>query len=295
MFQKAMAVRKFIQENRIHLVHSHLFFANVLARLAAPKAIPVFNSLHVISSLDNYTKNRLSLYLEKATYRQRHHIIAVSREVLNDFNQWVRVKGEATVLYNFIDDRFFRQYQKKRIAASSLKLVAVGNLRYQKNYPYLMEAFRYMPDNVTLDVYGEGPLRTGLQAAIDRHRLKIRLLGSRADLDTILPQYDAFIMCSFFEGQPLSLLEAIACGLPAILSDIPVLREVTKQHAVYFDINDPADLVKKIKAVQKGEIELEKNAEAAFAIINSFARKETYLNRLQELYANKLAPEMANS
>jgi glycosyltransferase involved in cell wall biosynthesis len=258
-----------------------------------PAHIPLINSLHVISSLDNYSRKRVSLFIDKISYRKRHHIIAVSNEVLHDFDKWVGIKGRYTVLYNFINDAFFHESLKTSLATDSLRLVAVGNLRYQKNYPYLIEAFKSMPGNVTLDIYGEGSLRNELQEEIDKHHLKIQLLGSRHDLDKVLPTYDAFIMSSFFEGQPLSLLEAIACGLPAILSDIPVLREVAREFAVYFDLNNPMDLVQKVRAILNQEIQLLTNTAPALNLISSFAKRDIYIDHLRKIYAEKLvcAPE----
>jgi glycosyltransferase involved in cell wall biosynthesis len=284
MFRLARQVKRYIRENNIDIVHSHLYYSNILARISTPRSVSLFNTLHVISSLDNYTKNKLSLYIDRLTYKQHHHIIAVSHEVLNDFKKWVGVKGPSTVLYNFIDDSFFSKITKTSISKDPFRLVAVGNLRYQKNYFFLVEAFKKMPANVMLDVYGEGPLRETLQKEIDKHKLKIKLLGSQKQINKILPQYDAFIMSSFFEGQPLSLLEAIASGLPALLSDIPVLKEVTGEYAVYFDPNDPADLVQKIKDILDDKICLTKKTELALNRIQSFAKKDIYMEKLEQLY-----------
>jgi glycosyltransferase involved in cell wall biosynthesis len=287
IFSSAQKVRRYIQSNGIDLVHAHLYFSSVVARLATPRKVPLFNSLHIISSLDNYTKNKLSLYLERITYRKRHHIIAVSREVLNDFDKWIGVKGVATVLYNFINDNYF-QNPKQTINTHPFRLVAIGNLRYQKNYPYLIQVFKHLPANVTLDIYGEGPLREELQRQIDKYRLAIQLMGTEKELYKKLPVYDAFIMSSFFEGQPLSLLEAIASGLPVILADIPVLREVTAEHAVYFDLNDPMDLVKKIKAILDKKLIITNHTKPALERISQFAKKEIYMNKLRGLYNSTL-------
>jgi glycosyltransferase involved in cell wall biosynthesis len=285
--EKAFQLRRYINRHKIDLVHSHLYFSNILARMATPASVPLFNSLHVVSSLDNYTKNRLSLWLDKLTYRKKHHVIAVSHAVMDDFDQWVGVKGSSNVLYNFIDDRYFQFRQKKELGRD-LKLVAVGNLRYQKNYAYMMEAFKHLPANVSLDVYGEGPLRTELQAAIDAGNLRVTLKGSHASMHEVLPTYDAYVMCSFFEGQPLSLLEAIACGLPAFLSDIPVLREVTGENAVYFNLDDPQDFSRKIASVMEGKTDVLKMTAPAYDRINSFARKQVYFRNLQHLYAQSM-------
>lgn len=290
-----LKLKKYIRQHKIDLVHSHLFFSSVMARLATPRRVPLLNSIHIISSLDNYTKNRLSLYLEKLTYRGHHHIIAVSQAVMDDFDLWVGLKGPRTVLYNFIRDEFFAQQACPKPVTASLRLVAVGNLRYQKNYPYLLAAFQNMPAGVSLDIYGSGEMQQSLQEEIDRLQLPIRLMGSQKNLHEVLPTYDAYVMSSFFEGQPLSLLEAIACGLPAILSDIPVLREVTGPHALYFNLNEPLDLVEKVRAILAGKIDLQALAVPALETISAFARKEVYFSKLAALYESKLAMGKKNT
>jgi len=284
LFTKAGKIRRYIREQQIDIVHSHLYRANIMARLGTPKKVPLINSIHAISSLASYKVRRETLYLEKLTYRKRHHILAVSKEVLKDFDEWVGIKGKGTVLYNFIEDRFFAAPRKQQFSSGGLKLVAVGNLRHQKNYPYLVEAFKKMPPNVTVDIYGEGHMREELQAVIDTNHLNIRLCGIRNDLDKVLSAYDAFIMTSFYEGQPVALLEATACGLPALLSDVPVLREIGGEHAIYFDLADPGDLVKKTKEVMAGKYDLKRLAEAGYKNIAGFAGMDHYIGALKKIY-----------
>ena len=128
---KAGKIKSYIRKNKIDIVHSHLYRANIMARLGTPRKTPLINSIHAVSSLASYKVRRETLYLEKLTYRKRHHILAVSREVLNDFDQWVGIKGKGTVLFNFIEDRYFEAPHKTDYKSSQLKLVAVGNLRHQ--------------------------------------------------------------------------------------------------------------------------------------------------------------------
>jgi glycosyltransferase involved in cell wall biosynthesis len=127
-------------------------------------------------------------------------------------------------------------------------------------------------------------MRTELQQVIDQHKLPINLCGLRDDLDAILPHYDMFVMSSFYEGQPLSLLEAVAAGLPALLSDIPVLREVLGDDALYFDISDPGSFEKKIHEILANKNLLPKLAAAGRKRIGSFAGKQYYMGKLRALY-----------
>ena len=277
-------VRRYIKENEINIVHSHLYYSNVIARLATPENIPVFNTIHDISSLASYKINRITLYLEKLTYKKRHHIIGVSKEVLNDFSKWVGLKGSSSVVYNFIGDLFFKHTPKTQFSTNGLRLVAVGNLRHQKNYPYLLNAFKSMPPTVSLDVYGDGTLREEFQKEIDTHNLNIRLCGISNKMHEIYTQYDAFVMSSYYEGQGIALLEAMTSGLPVFLSDIAVFHEVAKKTAVYFDLNNPEDLVNKIKNVLNHKIDVVAFARQAHARGSAISGKSAHINKLNALY-----------
>ena len=277
-------VKKYIRQHQIDLVHSHLYRANILARLGTPADVPLINSIHAISSLASYKIRKETLWLEKLTYRKRHHILAVSNEVLKDFDQWVGLKGKGTVLYNFIEDRFFTAPKKSSYHTDPLRLVAVGNLRQQKNYPYLVEAFRHLTGNVKLDIYGEGHMRDELQQTIDKYKLPIRLLGIRNDMQNVLHEYDLFVMTSFYEGQPVALLEATVCGLPAILSNVPVLKEIGGENALYVNIDDPHDLAKRINEIREARYDLKAMADRAYNTIAEFAKQKNYISKLEALY-----------
>jgi glycosyltransferase involved in cell wall biosynthesis len=242
-----------------------------------------------MSSDATYKRNRMYLYIEKLTYRKWHHLIAVSKEVLRDYDEWVGVKGPATVLYNNIPDKFFAPGPKNSFTKNGLRIIAVGHLRSEKNYRYAIEAFKKMPPGVSLDIYGEGRLRDELQADIDKYQLNIRLCGHHSELEKILPGYDMLLMCSIFEGFSLALMEAMASGLPAILSNIPVLAEAAADSAVYVDIKNPLDFVHKVEQVMKGDIDLPVLSRRAHAIANQLARREVHLQQLETLYQQALS------
>ena len=283
-------LKKYIRDNNIDIVHSHLYLSNLIARWSVPSNIPLLNSIHAISSLASYKVNRLSLFLERFSYKKDHTIISVSKAVLDDFQQWIGLKGKSHVLYNFIDERYFSingrigQPSKK-----TLNLVAVGNLRWQKNYEYLLESFKSMPDGVQLDIYGEGELRSKFEKIISENKLNVSLKGLRPDLEQVLPNYDAFVMSSFYEGQPLSLLEAAALKLPAILADIPVLREVLEQDALYFDIRDQGSFNKVVQSVLSGDLDLRSMADRAYTRVDAFAHKRQYIEKLKKIYEQSIA------
>ena len=135
----------------------------------------------------------------------------------------------------------------------------------------------------------QDPLKDELQAAIEKFKVNIRLCGMREDIYNILLSYDMYIMSSVYEGCPVSFLEAMASGLPAILSDIPVLREVAGPKSIFFDLNQPDELVSKLKAIAKHEVNLDEYAAANFERVKKIARKDFYLSTLCRIYE---APEI---
>jgi glycosyltransferase involved in cell wall biosynthesis len=183
-----------------------------------------------------------------------------------------------------VDESYYAPGYKKMNFNGTFRMVAVGNLKEQKNYKFLIEAFKQMPKNIYLDIYGSGTQEQELRDEIERHHLNINLCGVRKDIQHVLPNYDAFIMSSRFEGQPIALLEAMACGMPAILSDIPVLREVTNNKAVFFSLDTTEDLVRKITAIANHEVDLDEYAKANHERVKKISSRENYMTMLRKLY-----------
>lgn len=284
-----LKLRRIIARERPDLVRAQLYWSSVVARLATPRPIPLVFSIHSTMSADGYLKNRASLWLEKLTYGQRHQLISVSAHALRDFDEHVGMKGPADVLTNFVREVFLRRQRGDRSFGPRYRLVAVGNLKAVKNYGYLLEGLRELSNDVELDIYGEGSNRAALEAAIARSGANARLKGVRSDMWDVLPEYDLFVMPSLYEGCPNAAIEAMAAGLPLLLSDIPVMREVSRGNALFFDPHDPHSFAALMRRIQVGEINLAAMAERGIEIVRANHRKEEYLKRLNAIYAEAVA------
>lgn len=108
-------------------------------------------------------------------------------------------------------------------------VVFVGRLSYEKNISLLLSVAGDICSrtNAVFLICGKGPLRREAEEAVRASGLRdqIRLLG---EVDTVWPLMkasQAFVSTSSFEGQPNAVLEAMACGCPLVVSDIPAHRE----------------------------------------------------------------------
>jgi glycosyltransferase involved in cell wall biosynthesis len=105
---------------------------------------------------------------------------------------------------------------------------AAGRLEPVKDYPTLLEAMAQLPSSTSLIIAGAGPLQVELLNLSKRLGLvsRVRFLGFVPDVRRWLQAADAFVLSSRWEGLPMALLEAAACALPAVATDVPGTREV---------------------------------------------------------------------
>ena len=111
------------------------------------------------------------------------------------------------------------------LPAGAFVFVTAAPLIARKDPLTVIEAFLRLDDpRARLVVLGDGPLRGECERRIQNSA--ILMAGFRDDVPDWLRASDAYISASFAEGLPMAVLEAFACGLPALLSDIDPHREV---------------------------------------------------------------------
>jgi len=247
-------LKKIIKENNVDVVHTHLFWPTIIARLGTPARIPLITTIHAfIGSSIEYRKAYVRLLDRITYYLRRNVIITVAKGATKEYFSFLKLKPyKAFSLYTFVDTRQFNisRALPSRSVNGKIRLVSVGALRLQKNHKFLLEAFKQLAnDNYELDIYGEGPLDKELQQLIDEHQLNVNLKGEVRNLEGVISQYDVFVMSSIFEGFSLSVLEAMAMEMPLLLSDIKSFREQCAETASYFTLGDVEDFVTKIKSL----------------------------------------------
>ena len=115
------------------------------------------------------------------------------------------------------------------IADDETLAITVARLAPQKNHAALLSA---MPEILAshpgfrLALVGAGPLEAGLREAAAPFGEAVRFLGHRDDVPGLLAAADLFVLPSFFEGLPLSIIEAMAAGLPVVATDVGGIDEV---------------------------------------------------------------------
>ncbi len=291
-------LRRIIHDNHPQIIHSHLLYSNIVARLACPKNVQLFYSFHSEMSKSAFDNSRILTFIEKNITRENHTLIAVSNEILMDYEKCIRMMHNKKVLTNYVGDEFTNRTVKKYVPNKKLNLVTVGNIKVVKNHQFLVDAFKHLHGyDICMDIYGtdSGHLQKSLQEQVDANGLPIKFKGLAFNVHDVLLKYDLFVLCSKSEGMPLSVLEAMASGLPLLLSDLPSLKNMTQHNALFFDVNDPLSFVALVKNILNDKYDLKKLAEHGVDIVRKHYSKTIYLKKLFSIYDEALRPSLSRN
>lgn len=285
-------LRKLIKKYNPVLVHSHLPIPNFLARIAVNNSIPLVNTIHTsIAHAADY-QNRYIRLMDKVTYKIRKiKIIAVSKVALKDYYSVLKLKQyNPSVLYTFVDTNKFTPSLKKRNPHTGIKLVTVGSYKSGKNIPYLIDVFKKLRgEDISLYIFGRG--HEQIKKRIEDAKVNIFLSGQHKNLQEILPEFDAFIMPSQFEGFSLSVLEAMAVKLPLLLSEIPSFKEQALENALYFNLSNIEDGYAVIRNFILHRKQAMERAENAYKILKASYTLQHHIIGLKKIYIEVLSQQ----
>ena len=217
------------------IVHSFLFRANILARIAGYlTGIPIIiSSVRVMGGEKKYFH-----YVEMITSFMVDHYVTVSESVKRYIIDKSKISAEKiSVIYNGVNiksqDNSYEQNPKMpfKIEDKDRILMTVGRLHKQKGHCYLIQAVskvRKEFPNVKLLVTGEGEEENNLKKLVKTLDLmnEVIFAGLSSDIERILPMAELFILPSLWEGLPNALLEAMAAGKPVVATKVGGIPEI---------------------------------------------------------------------
>lgn len=202
-------------------------WAAVLTKILFRKKLMVRTGYIWSLSKQRHDPESIKIHMIKAVERFAYHfadVITVSslegREYIQDR---FRLRRPITILPNYIDTELFKPADVKKMKNS---LCFVGRLEEEKNLFSLLKAAASTGYSLTL--VGTGILEEELRRYAEQEGVKASFSGSipNNELPELLNKHEIFMLPSLYEGMPKALLEAMACGLPCIGTDVMGTREV---------------------------------------------------------------------
>ena len=280
---------KTIKNEKPDIVISHLLMANFFAFISCfltfKKHIPVIHNLNTEYSIKDKFLNFL---IKIFSYR----IICVSNAVktFEDINQPAFVKSKTRVLYNAIDISFFekntcvREHIKKETDFNLLCSCRIVSQKRHKDLLYAFSESKYL-QKAKLTILGDGPLLDEIKELSKSLNVYDRCIftGHVDDVAIYLDKADIFVYPSEREGNPLALIEALARGLPVILSDIDCHKELFPEKDIFFKTKDVSSLTKKIDNFCKDNLDYFNKNKIIEADLDKFNPKNYVKNFLTSI------------
>lgn len=237
------------------IVHCHMDGALAIATLggAMHTCYTIHNSAH--GHWNGFGLHRIRAGMEWLFARRTDVTIVGCGPGATNWSQ-MHLGGPNKVVYNIpngIDITKFPYRVGKWSAHTPVRILMVGKLSQQKNHAMAIRAiaeFQRMGYEVELRIAGEGSLQPKLlDLGLDLNVVsRVKFLGQQCDILQLYHDNDIFWMTSEHEGLPLTLLEAMASGIPCIVTNAPGIREVaTVPRIPIVEINDVASLVQETR------------------------------------------------
>ena len=234
----ASKMLEIIGKSGLDIMHAHYAIPHSLAAFAVNKLtdVPYVVTMH---GSDAHSLGSASAYrlIVQQTLEKANAVTAVSEFIKNKVNNEIGVEREVVVIPNFIDCDCFapredislsletglvtKKDQNPRQESDMTTLIHVSNFRPGKRVVELMDVIRAVADqksNFRLVIAGDGTTRPEVEKRVKELGIKeyVHFLGVRKDIPELLCCSDIFVLFSEVEGMPLTLIEAMACGVPVM-------------------------------------------------------------------------------
>lgn len=231
-------LRNHLRELAPQIVHTFLLPASLYGRAAAMLAgVPIV----IGTEVNIYEHKRWHHGLVERMLMRGTDAVVASAESVRDFyiRQVHADPAKVEVIYNAVDWSQLDTTRTRADVRASIGVSAdapvagiIARLTEQKAHRVLFEALAGHAEltSLHLAVVGDGELRDDLRARVSALGLdsRVHFLGARRDLGDLLGAIDLFVMPSFWEGLPLSMVLAMGAGLPVVATRVAGIPEVVR-------------------------------------------------------------------
>ncbi|EGV28494.1 sugar transferase, PEP-CTERM/EpsH1 system associated [Thiorhodococcus drewsii AZ1] len=246
IFPQLFQLLRRIKPQVVHTYNLATLECQCVARLANVRTR--IHAEHGRDASDPAGTNRKHRLLRRLVDPCVSHYVGVSRDIADWLTTYIGLSpSKVSVIRNGVDTATYRPGQAQK--RSDFRFLNVARLDPVKDQNTLIKACRILAAkhaNFRLTIAGDGPARSALTKQVDDDRLqdRVHFAGQVASPLELYQSHDVFVLSSIAEGTPMTVLEAMACGLPVIATQvggIPAL--VTPGHSGYLvPARDPVRL-----------------------------------------------------
>jgi glycosyltransferase involved in cell wall biosynthesis len=311
LFIPAHTLPLFGPRKTVNTIHDIAFFRDrslyfsEKAKTRIPGSRRLIDFLVRLITLGKYRSGSVDYLYWSTAFALRHarKIIAVSeftkQEILSLYPKAKSKKisvvhnGYNNVLFRPLDNETKIQAVLDKYGISKPYFLYVGRLEKKKNTPALIEALALVRENnpeikeklvlIGNASFGFDEVKYVIEEFDLNNEVYIPGWVDEADLPYIYNAASAFVFPTKHEGFGIPILESLACGLPTIVSDIPVLREIAAEAVLYFDHTDKHDIAQAMVKIIKDKSLREELKAKGLVLSHKFSWRKCAEDTLREI------------
>ncbi len=246
--QAILNFRRFLKTHEIAIVHSWDYKSNYFEALACRMA----GVKYLYTKKNNAWSKRWQL---KSWFS--NHIAYDNPKMKNRFFSSPFFRKKISFIPHGVDTEIFMPLEK--LPRQNFNIGCIGNIGENKNQLFVIKALKKLPEQIDLHLYGNEAqtYRALLNSYIYKNGLENRVhfhgFVKNKNIPDVLRNLDLFILSSINEGLPVSILEAMACGIPVLSSDSGGGARYLIDSEFIFSLKNPNDLLKKVLKLYNSE------------------------------------------
>lgn len=286
-------IRKILKEIQPDLVATHSSKAGIIGRIAGwTLRIPTVFTAHGWSFTDGVPSRKKRIYklFEKIIGRISDGVIAVS-----EYDRELAIKhkvlppNKVHTIHNGVHDLPVNKKFFYSVAEETPTIIMVARFAQPKRQLQLLTALNQIRHiQWKMSFAGDGPLLQEAKEFVERENLRDRVLffGNRDDITELLNKSSLFILLSDWEGLPLSILEAMRCGLPILASDVGGVKEAVynSENGYVVSKNNLDELIEKLTILlTNSSLRMEMGRKGRLLFEENFSFEKMY-NETEDFY-----------
>jgi glycosyltransferase involved in cell wall biosynthesis len=215
---------KLFKKEKPDVVHTHLYSTTYATPVSIITGVPT--RIHTIHSIAKKEVGWLKRKVNKFFYKFCSLIpVAISPAVQESvISEYGLLTKKIPLIYNGVDIK--KCIPKKSYIGNKIQtIIHIGSFKEAKNHLGLLESFKIVHDhapNTLLKLIGIGDLENSIEEKVKELDLEmdVEFLGLKSNVYPYLSESDIFVLPSIWEGMPISLIEAMATGLPIVATAV---------------------------------------------------------------------------
>lgn len=302
----ASKIAEVAERENLDIIHAHYALPHAvcayLAKQMLKRNIGIVTTLHgtdiTVLGYDPSLKDLIRFAIEASD-----RVTAVSSALAAETYDLIKPEKKIETIYNFIDERV---YLKKNTAAIKEKhgilpdekvVIHVSNFRKVKRVQDVIQVFRNIAGKTKakLLLVGDGPEKSVACELVRKYGLEkqVLMLGNQDRVEELYSISDLKLLLSEKESFGLVLLEAMACGVPCIGTNIGGIPEVIKNNVSGFlvDVGDVEAASAKAVRILEDEQLSKQFTQAAIEMLNNEFSSQKIVSQYEQIYADLAEPE----